>query len=133
MKKGFKTITAREALIPGIVSLLVMTGLLVLLMITGYLFAVKTDDRIATAAREAFISQPCLKGDDIQVRAQDGAVTLTGIVDAGPDASLAAETVADLPGVKRVDNLIEVKPPAGSGAKSSPASIFRFSLHKATK
>ena len=66
----------RETLISGILSLLLMTGLLALLIIAGYLFAANTDERIAAAAKQAFVSQAYLKGDDIQVRSQDGAVTL---------------------------------------------------------
>jgi hypothetical protein len=133
MKKGLQAITSRETLIPGILSLLLMTGLLVLLMITGFLFAANTDERIAAAAKEAFVSQAYLKGDDIQVRSQDGAVTLTGTVAEEPHSSLAAETVADLPGVKRVDNRLEVRAHAGSGPKSTPAGLSGPGPQNATK
>lgn len=119
MKKGFKTITSRETLIPGIASLLMMMGLLVLLIITGFLFAANSDERIASTARKAFVSQACLKGENIRVESLDGAVTLTGTVAEEPHASLAAATVADLPGVKRVDNRLEVRAHAGSGPGSS--------------
>ena len=50
-----------------------------------------------------------LKGDDIKIQSKDGAVTLTGIVSEESHKSLAQETVAGLPGVKSVDNRLEVK------------------------
>lgn len=133
MKKGFKSITSRETLISGIISLLLMTGLLVLLTITGYLFAPNTDERITVAARKAFVSQAHLKGDNIQVDSLDGAVTLTGTVAEEPHASLAAKTVADLPGVKRVDNRLEVRARAGSGPRSSLPGLSGPYLHNASK
>ena len=121
----------RETLISGILSLLLMTGLLALLIIAGYLFAANTDERIAAAAKRAFVSQAFLKGDDIQVRSQDGAVTLLGTVAEEPHLLLAAATVADLPGVKRVDNRLEVRGHASAGwvpqsaapAVSGPVSL----------
>ncbi|MFH2108570.1 MAG: BON domain-containing protein [Chrysiogenia bacterium] len=109
MKNDLLKISARETLIPGIVSLLLMTGLLILLTITGYLFNSNTDDHITAAAKESFALKSDLKGDDIQVHSQDGAVTLTGTVGEEPHLSLAAATVAGLPGVKRVDNRLEVR------------------------
>jgi hyperosmotically inducible protein len=86
--------------------------LLILLIITGYLFNVNTDDHITAAAKKSFALKSDLKGDDIQVQSQDGAVTLTGTVGEEPHLSLAAETVAGLPGVKRVDNRLEVRAPS---------------------
>ena len=109
MKNGLLRISARETLISGAISLLLMTGLLILLTITGYLFNADTDDHITAAARESFALKNDLKGDDIQVHSQDGAVTLTGTVGEEPHLSLAAETVADLPGVKRVVNRLAVR------------------------
>jgi osmotically-inducible protein OsmY len=55
-----------------------------------------------------------LKADDITIQSRDGAVTLTGTVSEESHKSLAQETVAGLPGVKSVDNRLEVKgtPPA---------------------
>jgi osmotically-inducible protein OsmY len=50
-----------------------------------------------------------LKGDDIKIQSKDGVVTLTGTVSEESHKSLAQETVADLPGVKSVDNRLEVK------------------------
>jgi hypothetical protein len=122
----------RETLIPGIISMLLMSGLLALLVITGYLFAANTDDRIAAAARGSFIFQTYLKGDDIQIRSEDGAVTLLGTVAEEPHSSLAAAMVADLPGVKRVDNRLAVKV-ARTGRTSAGAIVSNSEINSMTK
>jgi osmotically-inducible protein OsmY len=60
-----------------------------------------------------------LKDDDIKIESKNGAVTLTGIVSEEYHKSLAQETMAGLPGVKSVDNRLEVKgapPTANSDA-----------------
>jgi hypothetical protein len=114
----------RETLIPGIISMLLMSGLLALLIITGHLFAANTDDRIAAAARGSFIFQTYLKGDDIQIRSEDGAVTLLGTVATEPHLSLAADTVADLPGVKRVDNRLAVRGSRSDRKSADPIFLF---------
>jgi osmotically-inducible protein OsmY len=72
-------------------------------------YASKADDRIESSAKDSYVFRTYLKGDDIRVTSSDGAVTLTGIVSDGYRKSLAQETVAGLPGVKRVDNRLEVK------------------------
>ena len=54
-------------------------------------------------------SRPTSKNDDIKIHSKDGAVTLTGNVSEESHKSLAQETVAGLPGVKSVDNKLEVK------------------------
>jgi osmotically-inducible protein OsmY len=98
----------RETLISGMAALLVMALILTLLVITGYLFAEDMDKQIESAAKQSYVFKTYLKGDDIQILSRDGAVTLTGTVASEPHALLAAETVADLPGVKSVDNKLEV-------------------------
>jgi osmotically-inducible protein OsmY len=50
-----------------------------------------------------------LQNDDIRIKSKDGAVTLMGIVLDESHKSLAQETVAGLPGVKSVDNRLEIK------------------------
>ena len=123
MKLGLYLQTHRETLISGIISLLFMAGLLALLMTTGHLFNASADDHITAAAKESFAAKNDLKDDDIQVQSQDGAVTLTGTVAEEPHLSLAAKTVADLPGVKRVDNRLEVRTHSvisGSGPHNLP-------------
>jgi hyperosmotically inducible protein len=108
MKNGLMKKKYRETLIPGLLSLLVMVGVLAFLVINGYLFAADMDDQIESTARKSYVFKTYLKGDDIQIHCQDGAVTLTGTVASEPHSLLAAETVADLPGVKSVDNKLEV-------------------------
>jgi osmotically-inducible protein OsmY len=71
--------------------------------------ASKMDNRIKSSAKKSYVFQTYLKADDIKVKSEDGAVTLTGTVSEESHKSLAEETVADLPGVKSVDNMLEVK------------------------
>jgi hyperosmotically inducible protein len=72
-------------------------------------FASKTDDRIESSAKKTYVFQTYLKADDIKVQSVNGAVTLTGTVSQESHKSLAQDTVANLPGVKSVDNKLEVK------------------------
>jgi len=69
----------------------------------------KTDNRIEDSAKKSYVFKTYLKGDDIQIQSRDGVVTLTGSVHEESHKSLARETVAELPGVKKVDNQLEVK------------------------
>lgn len=81
--------------------------------------ATKTDNRIESSARKSYVFQTYLKDDDINIQSKHGAVTLTGIVSEEYHKSLAQETLAGLPGVKSVDNRLELKgtsPPASSDA-----------------
>src|SRR5664279_3611918 len=79
----------------------------------------KTDNRIEASARKSYVFKTYLKGDDINIQSRDGVVTLTGSVHEESHKSLAQETVAELPGVKKVDNQLEVK-----GESSSANSDF---------
>ena len=96
-------------------------GAVVLLMMAGSLFASETDRRIESAFKKSYVFNTYLKGDDIQIHSQDGVVILTGTVSEEPHLSLAADTVANLPGVKSVDNRLEVK--GGIPEKNSDAWI----------
>ena len=111
----------QENLLPGVLSLLVMLGILLFLVMQGYLLAADMDDQIELAARKSYVFKTFLKGDDIQIFSRDGVVTLTGTVAAEPHSYLAAETVADLPGVKKVDNRLAVR--GGIPEKNSDAWI----------
>lgn len=95
-------------MLPGILSFLVMAGLLGFLVIHGYLFAGDMDEQIEAAARNSYVFKTYLKSDDIRIDCQDGVVLLTGTAASEPHSLLAAETVAELPGVKSVDNKIEI-------------------------
>jgi osmotically-inducible protein OsmY len=68
-----------------------------------------TDNRIEASARKTYVFKTYLKGDDIKIQSKDGVVTLTGSVLEESHKSLARDTVAELPGVKKVDDQLEVK------------------------
>ena len=76
--------------------------------------ASKMDDRIVSSAKKSHVFKTYLKADDITIQSNEGVVALTGTVSEESHKSLAQETVAGLPGVKSVDNRLEVKgaPPA---------------------
>ena len=100
--------------------------------------ATNMDSRIELSARQSYVFKTYLQGDDIKIQSKDGAVTLTGVVSENFHKSLALETVADLPGVKSVDNKLEVKgapPTANSDAwlrdKVKVALLFHRSVSAA--
>jgi len=102
-----------------IYSLSLMVAAVALLVISAPVHASKTDDRIESSARKSYVFKTYLKEDDIKIQSKNGAVTLTGIVAEEYHKSLAQETMAGLPGVKSVDNRLEVKgapPTANSDA-----------------
>jgi len=78
-------------------------------LINVSLFASETDDRIESSAKSSYVFKSYLKGDDITIQSKDGVVALTGTVSEESHKSLARETVASLPGVKSVDNKLELK------------------------
>jgi osmotically-inducible protein OsmY len=67
------------------------------------------DDRIESSAKKSYVFKTYLKEDDIKIESKKGAVTLTGIVASEYHKSLAQETMTGLPGVKSVDNRLEIK------------------------
>ncbi|MCX5825528.1 MAG: BON domain-containing protein [Deltaproteobacteria bacterium] len=90
--------------------LVVMMAVVVALLMTGMpVQASKMDNRIESSAKKSYVFKHYLKDDDIKIQSTDGAVTLTGTVSEESHKSLAQETVAGLPGVKSVDNKLEVK------------------------
>ena len=100
--------------------------------------ATSMDSRIESSARQSYVFKTYLQDDDIKIQSRDGAVTLTGIVTENFHKSLATETVTDLPGVKSVDNKLEVKgapPTANSDAwlrdKVKVALLFHRSVSAA--
>jgi osmotically-inducible protein OsmY len=76
--------------------------------------AADMDSRIESAAAKSYVFKTYLKDDAIKTKSQDGVVTLTGTVADSSQKSLAEDTVANLPGVRKVDNqlLINGEPPA---------------------
>jgi osmotically-inducible protein OsmY len=86
-----------------------LVAVVALLAISAPVNASKMDDRIESSAKTSHVFKTYLKNDDIKVQSRDGAVTLSGIVSEESHKSLAQDTVAGLPGVKSVDNRLEVK------------------------
>ena len=88
---------------------LMVAAVALLAIISMPVYASKTDDRNESSAKKSYVFKTYLKGDDIKIQSKDGVVTLTGTVAEESRKSLAQETVASLPGVKSVDNRLEVK------------------------
>ena len=87
-----------------------ITAAVVILGVSGALLATQMSDRIESSAKKSYVFMTFLKGDDIKIQTMnDSSVTLTGTVSEWSHRSLAEETVAGLPGVKRVDNKLEAK------------------------
>jgi len=86
-----------------------MVAAAALLVIDVPAYASKTDDRIESSAKKSYVFKTYLKDDDIKIQSKDGVVSLTGTVSGESHKSLAQETVASLPGVKSVDNRLEIK------------------------
>jgi hyperosmotically inducible protein len=86
-----------------------MVAAVALLALSLPVQASKMDSRIESSAKQSYVFKTYLKGDDIKIESKNGAVTLTGTVANNHNKSLAQETVAGLPGVKSVDNKLEVK------------------------
>lgn len=80
------------------------------------------DARIESSARQSYVFKTYLQGDEIAIESKEGSVTLTGIVAENFHKSLAQETVAGLPGVKKVDNRLEVK---GAAPTANSDTWFR--------
>lgn len=117
----------------AIFSAAVMATTVALLATSGPVYASKTDERIESSARKSYVFKTYLKDDDIKIQSEDGAVTLTGTVSEESHKSLAKETVAGLPGVKSVDNRLEVKgspPAANSDAWLSAKVRLTLLLHR---
>ena len=92
-----------------ICSISLMVAVVALLIISVPVHASKMDSSIESSAQKSYVFKTYLKGDDIKIQSMDGAVTLTGTVSEESHKSLAQETVASWPGVKSVDNRLEVK------------------------
>jgi hyperosmotically inducible protein len=72
------------------------------------LLAADTDSRIESSAANSYTFKNYLKNDSIKTDSKDGVVTLTGTVADASHKSMAENTVANLPGVKSVDNQLVV-------------------------
>lgn len=100
-------------------SIAMLVAAVALLVLNTPVQAENMDSRIESSARQSYVFKTYLQNDDIKIESKNGAVTLTGMVAENFHKSLAQETVAGLPGVKSVDNRLEVKgafPTANSDA-----------------
>jgi len=83
-----------------------------LLAANASLLASETDSNTESAAKSSYVFMNYLQGDDVKVDSKDGVVTLSGTVKQQSHKDLAQETVTNLPGVKNVDNRLELKTPS---------------------
>jgi hyperosmotically inducible periplasmic protein len=77
--------------------------------------ASESDDAIEPSFKKTYVYQTYLKDDAINTQVKDGVVTLTGTVAEEFHKTLAQETVANLPGVTRVDNQLATKAEVAAG------------------
>jgi osmotically-inducible protein OsmY len=113
------TTTQGEQSMKTIISVSMLLAVVTMLAISIPVIAANTDSRIESSAKKSYVFKTYLQGDDIKIQSVDGVVTLTGTVIEESHKSLAQETVAGLPGVKSVDNLLEIK--GETPAKNSDA------------
>jgi osmotically-inducible protein OsmY len=71
--------------------------------------ASETDDRIESSFKNSYVYKTYLKDEHIKISAKDGAVTLSGKVANENHKPMAQDVAEALPGVKSVDNRIEIK------------------------
>lgn len=71
--------------------------------------AANMDNSIEKSVKQSYVFKNYLKDDDIKVKSKDGIVTLTGTVSEESHKTMAEDTAAGLPDVKRVENKLEVK------------------------
>lgn len=81
-------------------------GAVAVLMGWTPLYATEADDRIEALAHKSYMFRTYLKNGEIRIQARDGVVTLRGTVTDASHVIMARDTVAELPGVTRVDNLL---------------------------
>lgn len=83
--------------------------------------AASQDSKIEQAAKTSYVFKTYLKADHVRVLSHDGMVTLTGTVSSDSHRFLAENTVRALPGVKGVDDRIEVQGEQAKGSASQPS------------
>src|SRR3989339_226811 len=93
-------------------SKILITFTAAVLLTSAYALASEMDQTIESSAKNSYVFRTYLKTDAIETKSIDGVVTLTGTVTEESHKSLAQETVANLPGVKSVDNQLVLKGPA---------------------
>ncbi len=68
-----------------------------------------TDDRIESSFTKSYIYKTYLKDEHVKISAKDGIVILSGDVSSENHKTMAQDTAEALPGVKSVEDRIEVK------------------------
>lgn len=81
-----------------------------------------TDRQIEKTAKDSYNYRTAI-GNDVNIKADDGVVTLTGKVKSDEQRRIAEDTIADLPGVARVDNRLKVE-----GAKEGTDDWIAFKI-----
>jgi len=122
-------------------SLVVTVAAVVLgLAASGSLFASESDGRIETAAKNSYVFRTYLKDDEITIESKNGIVALTGTVADESHKTLAEDTVKGLPGVKHVDDRLQIKAPEAApmsddwiSAKVKFALLFHRSVSASTQ
>jgi len=82
---------------------------LALMAMSPALRASETDERIVSAFKMSYVAQTYLSDDAVKAESKDGVVTLSGTVNTQSHKGLAEETALNLPGVRSVDNRLELK------------------------
>lgn len=81
--------------------------------------AAQNDSQIEKSVKNSYVFKTYLKNDNVKVQSKGGVVTLTGDVSEESHIKLVQDTVIGIPGVKNVENKLEVK--GKSPAKFSDA------------
>jgi hyperosmotically inducible periplasmic protein len=102
-------ISNKKEFIKATYHVVLIAAVVVLLIISTPVHASKMDDRIESSARNSHVFKTYLNNDDIKIQSKHGMVLLTGFVSEESRKELAQETIACIPGVKGVDNRLEVK------------------------
>ena len=101
----------------------------ILLLVSPFaLLADTTTDRQIEQAANASYNYRTTLDHNVKVRAKDGVVTLTGKVATDEQRRIAEDTVADLPGVARVNNEIKVEGTNKEGSDEMIALKIRSRL-----
>jgi osmotically-inducible protein OsmY len=83
----------------------------------------RSDDRIEEDVNEALTRHPGLDASEIDVKVQNGEVTLTGTVDSRQDKRMAEDAAESCSGVRDVHNQLRV---SSSGSRGSEREISRM-------
>jgi hypothetical protein len=82
----------------------------------------RSDDRIEEDVNEALTRHPGLDASEIEVRVQNGEVTLTGTVDSRQDKRMAEDAAESCPGVRDVHNQLRV---SSTGSRNTEREVTR--------